>query len=150
MIHSRPSATLDSLYTAGLLNPTRDASRDAPEPTLEQAKAVVNVLRGQHFADSSSHDPQQSKSTPGANNQSEKKPTKSAQADEEIMLLRGWNGKLIAERLKLPGLEVEIERAVEQVEKSVGKSPEDMDSERMALEALARRAQVLPPAAVSK
>jgi len=35
------------------------------------------------------------------------------------MLLKGWNGKLIAERLGLPGMEVEIERAVEQVEGSL-------------------------------
>jgi len=38
---------------------------------------------------------------------------------EETMLLRAWNGKLLAERLQLPELELEIERAVEQVEKAV-------------------------------
>jgi hypothetical protein len=41
---------------------------------------------------------------------------------EDVMLLKGWNGKLIAERFEIPDLEVEIERAVEQVEKAVLKS----------------------------
>ena len=38
---------------------------------------------------------------------------------EEIMLLRQWNGKLLAERLGLPELQIEVERAVEQVEESI-------------------------------
>lgn len=41
------------------------------------------------------------------------------------MLLKGWNGKLIAERLGLPGLEVEIERAVEQVEGQLDRAGRD-------------------------
>ena len=43
---------------------------------------------------------------------------------EDVMLLRGWNGKLIAERFEVPELEVEIERAVEQVEKAILKTKE--------------------------
>lgn len=39
--------------------------------------------------------------------------------DEEIMLLKRWNGKLLAEQFNLPGMELEIERAVEQVQKSL-------------------------------
>jgi HD-like signal output (HDOD) protein len=35
------------------------------------------------------------------------------------MLLQRWNGKLLAEEFKLPDMEVEIERAVEQVERSI-------------------------------
>ena len=35
------------------------------------------------------------------------------------MLLRRWNGKLLAERLKLPDMEIEIERAVEQVQAAI-------------------------------
>lgn len=36
--------------------------------------------------------------------------------DGETMLLKRWNGKLIAESFKLPELEIEISRAVDQVE----------------------------------
>lgn len=64
-------------------------------------------------------------------------------ADQEVMLLRGWNGKLIAERLGLPGLEVEIERAVEQVENSIGKPRSELEAEKKELEALAKRAHVV-------
>lgn len=35
------------------------------------------------------------------------------------MVLQRWNGKLIAEQFDLPDMEVEIERAVEQVEKAI-------------------------------
>ena len=37
----------------------------------------------------------------------------------ETMLLKRWNGKLIAESFKLPELEIEISRAVDQVEPMV-------------------------------
>jgi hypothetical protein len=37
----------------------------------------------------------------------------------EAMLLKRWNGKLIAEAFKLPELEIEISRAVDQVEAMV-------------------------------
>lgn len=57
------------------------------------------------------------------------------------MLLRAWNGKVIAERLGLPGLQVEIERAVEQVEGSIGKSPADLDRNKREIEQLALRAE---------
>lgn len=39
--------------------------------------------------------------------------------EEEVMLLKTWNGKVIAEEFGLPEMEVEIERAVWQVEKAV-------------------------------
>ncbi len=48
------------------------------------------------------------------------------------MLLPRWNGKLIAERLRLPALEVEIERAVAQVEKALkAKQGEDIEAVRL-------------------
>lgn len=40
------------------------------------------------------------------------------------MLLQRWNGKLLAEEFKLPEMEVEIERAVEQVEAAISKAEE--------------------------
>ncbi|KAI9671648.1 MAG: hypothetical protein M1831_003176 [Alyxoria varia] len=110
-INREPSTTLDNLYTAGLLYPTRSSSRDAPDPSLEKSRAVVERVREQ---------------TNGW--------------QEAVMLLRGWNGKLIAERLKLPSLEVEIERAVEQVEKGLveekQKGQDEIRDEKKEVEAM--------------
>ncbi|KAF2224720.1 mitochondrial K+-H+ exchange-related-domain-containing protein [Elsinoe ampelina] len=38
---------------------------------------------------------------------------------EEVLVLKAWNGQAIAEEFKLPEMEVEIERAVEQVQKAI-------------------------------
>jgi hypothetical protein len=45
------------------------------------------------------------------------------------MLLQRWNGKLLAEEFKLPEMEVEIERAVEQVGAAISKA-EDAENEK--------------------
>jgi len=55
---------------------------------------------------------------------------------EEVMLLKKWNGKLLAERLELPEMEVEIERAVEQVEKDI-ESQEKLRRNKAELERVA-------------
>lgn len=86
----KPSWALDEAYTAGLMYPTRKISRAAPRPTEEEADKVSEVVHQQ------------------TNNES-----------EDVMVLQRWNGKLIAEQFDLPDMEVEIERAVEQVEKSI-------------------------------
>lgn len=70
--------------------PTRKISRAAPRPTEKEADQVSAVVHQQ------------------TNNES-----------EDVMVLQRWNGKLIAEQFDLPDMEVEIERAVEQVEKSI-------------------------------
>lgn len=70
--------------------PTRQISRAAPRPTEKEADQVSAVVHQQ------------------TNNES-----------EDVMVLQRWNGKLIAEQFDLPDMEVEIERAVEQVEKSI-------------------------------
>lgn len=85
-----PSWPLDQVYTAGLMYPTRQLSRAAPSPTEQQAHDVAGVVHKQ------------------TNNET-----------EDVMVLQRWNGKLIAEQFHLPDMEVEIERAVEQVEKSI-------------------------------
>ena len=46
------------------------------------------------------------------------------------MMLQKWNGKLIAERFKLPEMEIEIERAVEQVESAIEKEKSELDEEK--------------------
>ena len=55
------------------------------------------------------------------------------------MLLQGWNGKLLAERLRLSGLEVEIERAVEQVQDGIEKDKGELIGEKKELEDLVQR-----------
>jgi hypothetical protein len=99
-----PSEELDEVYTAGLMYPTRELSRAAPRPTREQAEQVAKVVQQQ------------------TNN-----------GAEDVMVLQRWNGKLIAERFKLPDMEVEIERAVEQVENSI-KAKEELVEEKLELE----------------
>ncbi|KAF2820993.1 hypothetical protein CC86DRAFT_373915 [Ophiobolus disseminans] len=106
--HNLPKPTsslaLDEAYTAGLMYPTRQLSRAAPKPTEEQADEVARVVAQQTNNDT-----------------------------EDVMVLQRWNGKLIAEQFHLPDMEVEIERAVEQVEKSI-KSKEELMEEKLELE----------------
>ena len=99
-----PSWALDEVYTAGLMYPTRQLSRAAPRPTTDQAEEVARVVHQQTNNDT-----------------------------EDVMVLQRWNGKLIAEQFQLPDMEVEIERAVEQVEKSI-KSKEELMEEKLELE----------------
>ena len=89
-ITTTSSPVLDEMYTAGLLHPTRQASREAPRPTTLETSQVARVVEAQ---------------TRGGK--------------EDVMVLQKWNGKLIAERFKLPEMEIEIERAVEQVEAAI-------------------------------
>ncbi|KAF2472934.1 uncharacterized protein BDR25DRAFT_219477 [Lindgomyces ingoldianus] len=99
-----PSAELDEVYTAGLMYPTRAISRAAPRPTRQQAQEVARVVEQQ-----------------------------TNDGTEDVMVLQRWNGKLIAEQFKLPDMEVEIERAVEQVENAI-KGKEELMEEKMELE----------------
>lgn len=105
---SRSSSTLDELYAAGLMNRTRQKTRNAPVPTKDQVQHVAELINDQ------------------TNN-----------GTEDVMLLQGWNGKLIAERFELPEMEVEVERAVEQVEKGI-KAKEELLEEKQEIEAAAR------------
>jgi hypothetical protein len=100
----KPSSTLDELYTAGLMYPTRQLSRAAPAPTEQQADEVSAVVHKQ-----------------------------TRDETEDVMVLQRWNGKLIAEQFDLPDMEVEIERAVEQVENAI-KSKEKLAEDKLALE----------------
>lgn len=84
--------------------PTRQISRAAPRPTKDQAREVARVVEQQ---------------TNGGS--------------EDVMVLQRWNGKLIAEQFHLPDMEVEIERAVEQVENSI-KAKEELMEEKLELE----------------
>ena len=104
LVRHAPSPILDQLYTAGLMYPTREASRKAPAPTREQCEAVANLTQQQ-----------------------------TNDGQEDVMLIQAWNGKLMAERFKLPGMEVEIERAVEQVESKI-KAKEELAEEKREIE----------------
>ncbi|KAF2207608.1 hypothetical protein CERZMDRAFT_115109 [Cercospora zeae-maydis SCOH1-5] len=88
-----PSPRMDQLYAAGLISPSREATRGAPHPTPEEIKKIADVVEAQ-----------------------------TANGTEDAMLLQKWNGKLLAEGFKLPEMEIEIERAVEQVEQGIKES----------------------------
>ncbi|KAI9663189.1 MAG: hypothetical protein M1821_008237 [Bathelium mastoideum] len=102
------SSTLDELYAAGLMNPSRQGTRNAPVPTVDEVRRVADLVSRQ------------------TNN-----------GTEDVMLLQGWNGKLIAEKFELPEMEVEVERAVEQVEKGI-KSKTELLEEKQEIEAATR------------
>lgn len=88
--------------------PSRQMSRVAPRPTKEQGEAVAEIIDNQ---------------TNGG--------------VEDVMLLQKWNGKLLAEEFKLPDMEVEIERAVEQVETGI-KAKEELLEEKKEIEKATR------------
>lgn len=116
LLRSVPSSELDEAYTAGLMYPTREISRNAPVPSREQAEDISSIIEKQ------------------TNNGS-----------EDVMVLQRWNGKLIAEHFKLPEMEVEIERAVEQVEQAI-KGREELLEEKRELE----RATAAPSKALAE
>ena len=90
IVTATASSQMDTMYAAGLLHPTRKASREAATPSAEDVEQVTRVVEAQTHGDT-----------------------------EEVMVLQKWNGKLLAEAFHLPEMEVEIERAVEQVERSI-------------------------------
>lgn len=104
LLKSVPSSELDEVYTAGLMYPSREISRNAPVPSREQAEDISNIIEKQ-----------------------------TNDGSEDVMVLQRWNGKLIAERFKLSEMEVEIERAVEQVEQAI-KGREELLEEKRELE----------------
>ena len=95
MVTAAPSQQMDRLYTAGLLHPSREKIREEPETTEAETEQVQGTIV-----------------------------TQSSGGKEEVMLLQRWNGKLIAEDFDLPEMEIEIERAVEQVEQALKKEKE--------------------------
>ncbi|KAF2861678.1 hypothetical protein K470DRAFT_256806 [Piedraia hortae CBS 480.64] len=97
------SQLMDNMYAAGLLHPTRPVAREAETPTADETTKLVKDIE------------------------------RRSNAGEEVMLLRRWNGKLIAEAFGLPEMEVEIERAVDQIEadlraKAEGKAREGQEA----------------------
>lgn len=89
-VKAESSKQLDAMYTAGLLHSSRQGSREAPTPTEADTQQVKKLVAAQ-----------------------------SQEGKEEVMVLQRWNGKLLAEAFHLPEMEVEIERAVEQVESAL-------------------------------
>jgi len=101
MITPTASPTLDEMYAAGLMHPSRDVVRGAASPSEKDTHEIAIKTLQQTKDDA-----------------------------EEVMLLRSWNGKLLAEKFELPEMEIEIERAVEQVEKSIRERKEKAEQER--------------------
>lgn len=82
---------MDEMYAAGIKSPTIEATREAlKHTTAEDVQKVAEEVEGQATRDT-----------------------------EEVMVLQKWNGKLLAEGFHLPEMEIEIERAVEQVESAI-------------------------------
>jgi len=96
------SPQMDRLYAAGLLHPSREKIRDAPQTTDSETDEVKRMIE-----------------------------TQTSGEKEEVMLLQRWNGKLIAEGFNLPEMEIEIERAVEQVQKAIRDKREGARDEKM-------------------
>ena len=103
LIKHTPSPQLDALYATGLLHPTRQAAREASPPTAEDIERVSREVKVQDD-----------------------------DGGEEVMVLRKWNGKVLAEAFGLPEMEVEIERAVEQVEGRIGEERKVREEKRAA------------------
>ena len=93
--------------------PSREISRNAPVPSREQAEDISNIIE-----------------------------KKTNDGSEDVMVLQRWNGKLIAERFKLSDIEVEIERAVEQVEQAIKGREELLEETRELERATAAPSQV--------
>jgi hypothetical protein len=101
MLTLSPSKTLDNLYAAGLMHPSREHSRQATTLSEKESKDVAMSVTRQTNTNA-----------------------------QDVMLLKRWNGKLLAEQFGLPGMELEIERAVEQVQKTIeeeSKSAREID-----------------------
>ncbi|KAF1992420.1 hypothetical protein K402DRAFT_443182 [Aulographum hederae CBS 113979] len=117
-----PSSTLDSLYAAGLIHPTREKSREGPEPSIEEVDAVAQGYGGK---------PEGVKEEgPLYAKKSKEVKVEGSVNGEEKMLLKRWNGKVLAERFEMPELEIEIERAVEQVEKHIAEEGKKKEVEK--------------------
>ncbi|KAF4552801.1 putative mitochondrial K+-H+ exchange-related protein [Elsinoe fawcettii] len=98
----RESRVLDELYARGLLDAGK-AKGDGKVKARLQDKEVDRLARE----------------------------VKENEADgQEILILKAWNGQAIAEEFKLPEMEVEIERAVEQVQKAIQESKPTQGSEQ--------------------
>ncbi|KAI9711655.1 MAG: hypothetical protein M1812_007088 [Candelaria pacifica] len=104
LYNSYPSPALDVLYTAGLINKARH-NHNAESDPIKDDKRVETTQ--------DSSEPQEM---------------------PEKMLLQQWNGKLIAQALEVPELEVELERAIWQVEESL-KANEELEKEKKSIEA---------------
>lgn len=112
-----PSTTLDELYAAGLVHSTRAKAQEATVPSQQEAESVAIIMKEQTRDDNA----------------------------EDVMLLKRWNGKLLAESFKLPEMEVEIERAVEQVEKAIQSEAEQREKKRMDELIMAKQAEQKKP-----
>lgn len=99
------------LYTAGLINKRRKETPETPKAIGDDSDfASVQVDRP------------------------------SEEPVEESLLLQQWNAKLVAEALEIPELQVELERAICQVEESL-KAKEELEDEKRHLIATAADAE---------
>jgi hypothetical protein len=99
LITSSPSSKLDEAYAAGILKPAEEAATATTTGSISSAEVEKAVAE-----------------------------VESRNEGEETMLLQTWNGRVLAEAYQLPEMEIEIERAVEQVEKAIKTAKEKASS----------------------
>lgn len=103
LIVTQPSPILDALYAA-------------KSPKFESEKELEReVTKSESAADANSL---QTSSTSSTNRDS----------SEEVMVLEKWNARLIAKELQLPEVEIELERAIWQVENALKEKKEKSQS----------------------
>jgi len=103
LVTPKPSAVLDTLYSAGVMQAVRDNTLIRTKGSTIKSSSSINKGNG---------------------------------GGEEVVLLQPWNAKLMAKALEIPELEVELERAIWQVEKSL-KAQNDLQEEKTDLDAAA-------------
>nr|POE94422.1 uncharacterized protein c23h3.12c [Quercus suber] len=99
-VRATASTRMDKLYTAGLMHGSAEKVKSVADPEDAEVADVVREVQAQV----------------------------GGEGREEVMLLKTWNGKVIAEEFGLPEMEVEIERAVWQVERAIRKEKEKRGS----------------------
>lgn len=101
LVQTRPSETLDAMYTSGILSPSEEQSEPAT-PTTEKSQHTVEIAETSTTADKAS----------------------------ETMLMQSGSGELLAEAFELPEMEIEVDRAIVQIEKSIAKAKEDIKEQQ--------------------
>ncbi|KAK3075370.1 hypothetical protein LTR53_001375 [Teratosphaeriaceae sp. CCFEE 6253] len=111
LVRPTDSKVMDGLYAAGLLHPTREAARAATgtPPSEEEMAWIVAQVEAEAKGGGEG----------GGGGAVGEGGGVEGGGGEEVLLLRPWSGQVIAEAFGLAEMRVEIERAVEQVEKAV-------------------------------
>ncbi|KAK4976575.1 hypothetical protein LTR66_010817 [Elasticomyces elasticus] len=101
LVVPKPDTRLDAMYSASLTHSTQADAETAAMPTTQEVSRIAGLVE-----------------------QREK------ESGKETILLKKWSSRVIAKRFKLPAMEIEIERAVEQVENQLAAQESVMAEEQ--------------------